>query len=155
MGVRAILLQKAVLVDAGQWETGRMTKAAFPLSKNRSLRLGNGWDWRVIRLEYASENCRILITFHRNKQNAHAYLGIEKGTDMHVICILESHSTHPGWHVHTSCDHAGGMLGRLRWPGIRRIPRKGSFHRAISGVLSKDDVLGRALEAFRALKALE
>src|SRR5713226_2659168 len=104
MGVRALLLQDVAIVEAGKWTTGKMTKAAFPLSKNHSLRLGSGWDWRVVRMTYGGVPCRLLVAFHDLKQNAIAYLGIEAANDMRVVCMLENHSTHAGWHVHASCN---------------------------------------------------
>src|SRR6266446_4395964 len=126
MGVRALLQQDVAVVDVGQWTTGRMTKAAFPLSKNNSLRLGSGWEWRVLRLTYGGVQCRLLVAFHALKQNAFAHLGIETGNDTRVICMLETHSTHSGWHVHASCNEKDALPGRLRFPGQRRIPRKDS-----------------------------
>lgn len=152
MGLRSYLLANTSLVDGGKWETGKMTKAVFPLSKNNSLRLGNGWQWRLVRLKYGADVCRLLITLHEQKQNAHAYLGIESGADIRVICILEHHSTHGGWHLHASCDHNHAPLGRLRWPGIKRIPRGHGFNKEVDGLLTRDAVLVRALKAFRAFK---
>ena len=153
MGLRALLLRDAPVIDAGKWETGKMPKSAFPLSKNNSLRLGTGWHWRVIRLTYGEELCRILIAFHEGKQNAFAYFGIESGGDTRVVCSLEHHSTHPGWHVHAACDHMIAPLGRLRWPDIRRIPRKGHYQKGVGSLLTKDAVLHRTLSVFRAVSA--
>jgi hypothetical protein len=155
MGVRTFLLQENTLVDAGKWETGKMTRGAFPLTKNNSLRLGTGWVWRVVRVKYGGEVCRILIALHEEKQNAFAYIGIETNGDTRVICMLEQHSTHSGWHVHASCDHKDAPLGRLRWPALRRIPRKTSFHKPISGLLTKDLVLARAMRTFRTVVGAE
>jgi hypothetical protein len=151
MGVRALLQQDVAIVESGKWMTGKMTKAAFPLSKNSSLRLGSGWEWRVVHLTYGGVACRLLIAFHGMKQNAIAYLGIESGTDTRVVFMLENHSTHAGWHVHASCNHNDAPLGRLRFPTLRRIPRKGRHHTAIHGLLTKEDVLHRALNLFRAV----
>lgn len=149
MGVRGLLQQDVVIVDAGKWLTGKMMKTSFPMTKNHSLRLGSGWEWRVVRLTYGGVGCRLLVAFHPMKQNAMAYLGIESGPDTRVVCMLENHSTHVGWHVHASCNENDAPLGRLRFPGLRRIPRQGRRHNPV-GMLTKEAVLHRALSLFRA-----
>ena len=154
MGIRALLQQNVAIVEAVQWTTGKMAKAAFPLTKNNSFRLGTGWDWRVVRLTYGGVPYRLLVAFHSMKQNALAYLGIETGNDTLVVCMLETHSTHAGWHVHASCNEKDALPGRLRFPGLRRIPRKDSRHTAI-GLFTKEDVLRRALRLFRAVSLKE
>ena len=102
-----------------------------------------------------STACRLLVAFHERKQNAQALFGIEVGEDTRVICQLEHHSTHGGWHVHASCDHSDAPLGKLRWPGQRRIPRKGRFHQPIEGLLTKEAVWHRELKLFRAVPPTE
>lgn len=77
-----------------------MPKAAFPLSKNNSFRLGTGWDWCVHTLDCEGQAMRLLIAFHAGKQEYLAWLAIDTGTDLGLIARLEHHASHLGWHVH-------------------------------------------------------
>lgn len=153
MGVRAFLQKSKVIVDAGTWQTGKMKKNALPLSKNRSFRLGLAWQYRVLRLTIDSQPCRILLALNEPKQNAFILLGIEEQSDTRIIACLEHHSTHPGWHIHTDCDMSKGFSGRLRWPGMTRIPGKGKKHSLNTGFLNQDAVIAKAFQVFRLSKS--
>ena len=77
-----------------------MPKAAFPLSKNSSFRLGTGWDWCVHVVDCAGQAMRLLIAFNAGKQEYLAWLAIDTGNDLGLIARLEYHASHLGWHVH-------------------------------------------------------
>ena len=88
-------------VNTGVWITGKkMPKTAFPLRGTQSYRLAGTWTWRLI--TFVAESCdyRILIAYKADKQEFRAMLGVLVGKEMTVLCRIEHHGSHPGWHVH-------------------------------------------------------
>lgn len=150
MTLRALIRKPKTITDVGEWKAGKMPKTAFPLSKARHYRLGDGWRWRVIHFESDGGDFRLLIALHEGKQNACALLGEVIGDDnTKVIVALETHSTHPGWHVHANCGLTGTTAGRLRDPDMKRIPDNPGSCKPHGALLIHDDVLARAATLFR------
>lgn len=88
-------------VSIGTWTTGKkMPKTTFPLRGNQSYRLAGTWTWRLISFVAASENYRVLLAHKADKQEFMAMLGHLVGREMTVLCRIEHHGSHPGWHVH-------------------------------------------------------
>lgn len=94
----------------------------FPLSKAKSFRVGTvGWRWRLILLDADATRFRLLCMYHTGKQNFVAILATPVGADLLVLGALESHGTHPGWHVHAPCKSPkAANSGRLRYDGMIR-----------------------------------
>ncbi len=86
---------------------------------------------------------------HHGKQNAFAVLGKIVGSDTLVVASLETHSTHPGWHLHGDCKMSNAVSGRMRWPDGMRIPGKARRHSSVAGLISANDVLVKASKVFR------
>jgi hypothetical protein len=88
-------------LDLGTWATGkRMPKSAFPLRPNQAYRLGGAWTWRVISFALDGRYYRVLLAHQSDKQEFIGMLGrLEEGV-MTVLCRIEHHGSHPGWHVH-------------------------------------------------------
>src|SRR3546814_13774424 len=57
------------------------------------------------------------------------------------IAQYEFHGTHPGWHVHASCedDVEGLPQGVMRHPGQRRLPSPRGYHRDMIFAAHDDD----------------
>lgn len=88
-------------VSIGTWTTGKkMPKTTFPLRGNQAYRLAGTWTWRLITFVAASENYRVLLAYKADKQEFMAMLGHLVGREMTVLCRIEHHGSHPGWHVH-------------------------------------------------------
>jgi len=88
-------------VSTGNWTTGKkMPKTAFPLRSNHSYRLAGTWTWRLISFAVSGEQYRVLLAHKAEKQEFMAMLGHLVDRDMTVLCRIEHHGSHPGWHVH-------------------------------------------------------
>lgn len=133
MTLRDFIRAKKTVIEAGSWSNKRMPKTGgkFRLSKARSFRVGApGWRWRVMNLECEGHSYQLLVTYHAAKQNFVAILTTPVADDLLVLACLEYHSTHRGWHAHAWCKEADGThRGRLRYPGMRRVPPGGAHHR--------------------------
>lgn len=97
--IRAIRGQKE-LIESGGWQSGKMPRTCFPLSKNKSFTLGAGWDWRVFTLQSGSDVFRLLVAFRSDKEQYLAWLGLKDGDDQALLARLEFHPSHHGWHCH-------------------------------------------------------
>lgn len=124
MTLRAFVKAEKTLVDAGSWSDKKMPKTGgkFPLSKARSFRVGApGWRWRVVQVESANVQYRVLVMYHAGKRNYVALVATPVGGDLLILGALENHSTHPGWHVHAGCkEPVAADSGRLRYDSMRR-----------------------------------
>ena len=142
MTLREFVKAKKLLVDAGTWSDKKMPKTGgkFPLSKARSFRVGSpGWRWRVLQVESASVQYRVLVMYHAGKRNYLAAVATSLGSDLLVLGVLENHSTHPGWHVHASCKKPlAADSGRLRYEAMRRTAM-GAFRNALLPFPDCDD----------------
>lgn len=88
-------------LNTGSWKTGKkMPKSSFPLRGSQSYRLPGTWTWRIISFVSDSESYRVLLAYKAEKQEFIAMLGHIVGRDMTVLCRIEHHGSHPGWHVH-------------------------------------------------------
>ena len=92
--------REKTITDGGKWTYGKMTHAAFPLSRNHGYRLGQYWNWRVIELELEGALYRLLVAYEPRKLQYRAWLGLVKGDDQILLARLEYHPDHLGWHCH-------------------------------------------------------
>ncbi len=100
LALKAIRSPKLV-VDTTGWNSGKIPKAAFPLSHVKSHhKLGRGWQWTVHTVTDEHRTYRVLVAFEQGKQQYWAWLGAEFGDDQAVIARVEFHATHDGWHCH-------------------------------------------------------
>jgi hypothetical protein len=130
------------ITDWGKWESGKMPRSAFPLSKakNRAYRLGSAFRWRVVVFTALDAVCRLLIAYNPNKEEYRAVLGLEGEKDTAILACFEFHGTHPGWHVLPACGDANQVpRGMMRGPWQRRMPRARQFHRRQSYRASDDN----------------
>ena len=153
MRLKDIIKAEKAVVDWGRWRAGgRMPKSAFCLSKPRGryYRLG-AYRWRVVCFEALGAAFRLLIAYHRGKEQYRAVLAIERERDMAVLAQYEFHGAHPGWHVLATCDEVDDApTGMMRHPWQRRLPRARGYHRRVNFRVSSDDkALTVAAEFFR------
>lgn len=107
--LQAIRLPK-LLVEGGKWQTGKMPRTAFPLSKAHSYALGTGWQWCVHRLVSAEGSFRLLIAYHPGKEQYQAWLGLEVNNDQALLARLEYHpDADHGWHCHLKRGSIGDV----------------------------------------------
>jgi len=153
MSLRTFIRARKTIEDAGAWSDKRMPKTGgkFPLTKNRSLRVGAiGWRWRVVLLSAGANRYRLLITYHKAKGTYLAALGLECAQDTLVLGCLEYHATHVGWHMHGCCvDTDNRNSGRLRYPEMIRVPSPKQKHRNANQELTDASSLEIAARYFR------
>lgn len=124
--------EKQVASDTG-WSDKKMPKTGrrFPLTKARNFRLGSGWRWCALEIDAEGRSYRLLVAYNPLKENFLALLGTAVSAEESlVLASLESHGSHPGWHVHGCCATVGSAaFGRLRYPEMVRIPDGKRPHR--------------------------
>lgn len=86
-------------VRIGNWETGPVPKAKFPLTRNK-LSLGRGWKWRVVTFSALRRNFVVLVALNEEKEYYRATLAMKDGKTLKVICFHELHADHWNWHCH-------------------------------------------------------
>lgn len=86
-------------VKIGDWETGSISKAKFPLTRNK-LSLGRGWKWRVVTFNALKERFVVLVAISEEKEAYRATLAMRSGKTLKVICFHELHTDHWNWHCH-------------------------------------------------------
>jgi hypothetical protein len=107
------------VVETGKWQSGKMPKGLYPLSKNTSVRLGSGWEYCVHKLT-GPNPMSLLIAFHPGKRNYLAWLALEHGNDQAILARFEHHSSHDGWHVHLKPDD----LTQISWGVVKQQGEK-------------------------------
>jgi hypothetical protein len=109
------------MVDVGSWKTGKLQPKSFPLNSG-GIPYGPRCTWRVCRLSVGSNDLRLLVVIHKEKQNYLAVLGEMVDSKLYILSSLESHATHPGLHCHAACDRTmPAFSGSMRYPGV--VPR--------------------------------
>ncbi len=154
MRVRRLLAKPKVVVKAGDWKTGKMTRNAFPLHRSRSLVLGVHWTWRVdvlnMKEDRTGRELRLLTAFEPSKQNFLAWLSYKRGDSYVVLGRLEFHGTEPGIHAHAACDAEADEItpGIVKPLGTRRAPRYGQRHRRDGYEMTENTALSTAFRFF-------
>ena len=100
-GAAWVRSQDKANIELGNWNRSkRMPKSAFPLRINQAYRLPGTWTWRVLKFDVDEFQYRVLLAYKLEKQEFIAMLGLFVKDDTTVLCRVEHHGSHPGWHVH-------------------------------------------------------
>jgi len=113
MDLKGIIKAKKMVLNDTTWHSGKLKKNDFPLSKNRGLKLGSQWEWRIITFLCLGCELRLLISFNSAKSSSNSWLGVSVKSDTVVLARIEFHATHGTWHVHTNCGNTENII-----PGI-------------------------------------
>lgn len=128
MRVRQILHErKSMLTDSG-WKTSAIPpreSGIFPKSKP----LGKGWKWRACQAHGFSGNYNCLVQCNPDKDNWKGWLVLGTDHGPSIIARLEHHGSHPGLHVHSSCERSGIDCGGPSIGNLSRFPNSSSLHR--------------------------
>lgn len=146
-------------IRAGEWASGKMPKAKFPLSKagRRAYNIGSAWRWRFIEFEALDLSFVMRVIVAEGKLRASAHLAIRRDRDCVVIGCYEYHpDLVTGWHLHTICgDLTKAPAGTLvhgpwvkRLPGVRATHRRKAFRSDMEGGL-EGWLWGETLRFFR------
>ena len=149
MRPRQLIRKPKTVTKAGKWETGKMGKQAFPLSRGRYYVLGARWTWRVDVLTAAGFECRLLTAFEPSTDQYLALLTYRRGSVYVVVARLEYHGHEPGLHCHAACEPLSTVTGGVVKPyGTQRLPRHGSRHRRASYDMTQAGALQTSFRFF-------
>jgi hypothetical protein len=125
-------------IKIGQWRSGKVPKADFPLAKG-PYALGRAYKWNVITFQALGAECRVLVVFNEAKEKYEAILGvIGPSGGMCVLCSYEYHASEPGWHCHATHDDSTTLTkSYMRGPWIKRVPAARKPHRTFKHVKFK------------------
>lgn len=100
-GAAWVRLSEKEDVSTGSWNKGKkMPKTAFPLRPSHAYQLAGTWSWRMVSFSAGGEKYRVLLAHKYEKQEFLAMLGRIDSREMTLLCRVEHHGSHPGWHVH-------------------------------------------------------
>jgi len=134
----ALIRAGKTVVEVGTWQSGRLPRTAFPLSRS-PIKLGPTWRWRLERLRAGVADLRLLVFFRMDREEFAAWLAQDTTAGLVILARLEDHGTHPGLHLHIQCrDDVGRPVGRQVYPGLLRLPRSGTLHRRRGGFTEMD-----------------
>jgi hypothetical protein len=85
-------------LTVGEWKSGKVTNAAFPLG--RALPYGPSWQWRVVEFRALGKRFYVLILLNPETEYYSAVLAMEHHKGLQVICHHELHTSHRRWHCH-------------------------------------------------------
>ena len=150
MRARQLLLRPNVLMKAGDWKTGTMTRNAFPLSRTRNFQLGVRWTWRVDILEIEGTECRLLTAFESSKNNFLGWFSYRRGDTYTMVARLEFHGHEPGLHCHACCDDLHNVqIGVVKpYPSVR-LPNARAKHRREKFEITETSALSTSFRFFR------
>ena len=137
-------------VQFGDWKSGAIPKAQFPLTRSK-LSLGRGWKWRVVTFNAVGQSFVCLVALSTEKESYRAMLGLKDGQTLKVICHHELHTDHWNWHCHMIYGNVletfSGVLrdkNRMKpWPSFNKDECTVPFE------VSKESALSIAAARFR------
>jgi len=122
INLRRIVRASKSEIAIGKWHNGKVPKSEFPIGKT-SYRLGNAFQWCVIKFTALSIEFKVLVVMNPSKEKFQAILGAPDSSSIRILCTYEYHADEPGWHCHAACDEIAKVpLGYARGPWVRRIP---------------------------------
>ena len=151
MNITEIIRALKTDVSVGQWNTGHVSRSAFPISSARAknYKFGSEYKWRVVKFDCLNRSFRILILLNEAKQIYRATLGIEVENEMAIICQHEFHASEPGWHCHvTMADDSTLPIGVVR-QHLRRWPASSARHSRMEFGVSMANAVSLAAARFR------
>lgn len=138
MLLRDVIRATKVITSAGQWQSGKMPRSAFPLSKSKAkaYRLGNR-RWRAA--SFTARGCvfRLLVSYSYGLGQYQAMLGMDDGGDTKLLARIEKHPTHGGWHMHVACDSDDAPAGIKKGPWVRCL--HAALHKKYKKVVPQTD----------------
>lgn len=139
-------------IKIGEWNTGKVPYANFPIRNKKALRLGSSFEWCIVRFTALDFECRVLVVLNVAKAKYEAIYGVDTDEGLRILCSYEYHpDVTPGWHCHASCDDLDKVpAATMRGPWVRRIPGVRRTHRRRDwGIETQNQALRTALERYR------
>jgi len=139
--------------EIGEWKSGHIPRAQFPLSrvKPKSYKFGPDYRWRIARFETSLGKYRVLVLLNESKAIFRATLASETPTgDLVVLCQHEYHQSEPGWHCHVSFADIDLMPHGVFRSHLDRWPKYKSNSEARHGFnVEEKNALSIAANVFR------
>ena len=153
MRLRQIIAASKTNIKTGEWHTGKVPRADFPMAK-AAYGLGNSFRWRVISFAVLGTECRVLVVVNAPKQKYEAVLGVMASNGLRILCSYEYHPSEPGWHCHATHDDTDTLtIGCMRGPWVRRVPGARRTHRQRKfskfQIADNDDAIRFAVDRYR------
>ncbi len=104
-------------LKVGPWQSGkRLPKTA--IRTKRPYPVTGKWTWRLISFTCGGEPYKVLLKHRKERQDFMAML-VHDGVEATVLCRVEHHGSHPGWHVHYQ-PNSPFVAGVVRTPNEKR-----------------------------------
>lgn len=151
MNLKAIVCASKSDIRVGDWKTGKIPKAEFPLSRarDRDYKFGPAYDWCIIKFDALGFDCRVRLLLREGREIFYATLGIVEGGDTRIICSYEFHGTEPGWHCHSKCGRIADIEPGQNRFSSKRLPQGGRFHRDKTFGVTKNTAKHVAFDFYR------
>lgn len=151
MRLRDIIRAEKTDIQISDWTRGRISRAAFPLSKakGKHYKQGSAYEWAVIRFAALGGTFRILLRLNESKAIFSATLGMDDGGDTKTLCVHEFHASEPGWHCHVDLRDVSEVAPGLHRANMRRWPRGSAPHSRLVFGVTKANAIGAALRFYR------
>lgn len=103
-------------VNTGAWKTGRMPKTI--IKTKGPYALSGSWCWRVITFQAGGQPYLVLLA-HRAERGDFLAMLLHSGKEATMLCRVEHHGSHPGWHVHYQAERPF-ITGVTNFPRLRK-----------------------------------
>jgi hypothetical protein len=123
MRVRHLVAEPKEQVEVTEWRNDDIPPRYAPcFTKTYPQR--NGWEWRSAKAKAPGSDREyiLLCRCHVTKDDWKATLILKKDEGGSVVSRFEFHSSHPGLHIHASCDNGGELVGPVGMSEVDRLP---------------------------------
>ncbi|WP_283177882.1 hypothetical protein [Gemmobacter sp. 24YEA27] len=80
--------------------------------------LAGSWSWRIITFNAEGHPYSILLA-HRAERGDFLAMLVHAGKEATMLCRVEHHGSHPGWHVHYQAERPF-LTGVTNFPRLRK-----------------------------------
>jgi hypothetical protein len=153
MRVKSFIRSQKSNVKSSAWSQEKLKSKDFSVSNHRGgvYPLTRLWRWKVTSLEVVDRKFKLLTAYHTKVPEFQAVVAENLGDISRVFASLEFHQSHPGWHLHSTCDVIELVsVGLSRPREFVRLPSAQKPHRCVkitNGSLSMNDDLADSIVA--------
>jgi hypothetical protein len=153
MRVKSFIRSQKSNVSSTAWSQEKLKSKDFSISNHKGgvYPLTRAWRWKVRTLEATGRKFKLLTAYHTKVPEFQAVVAESLGEVSRVFASLEFHQSHPGWHLHSTCDIIELVsVGVSRPREFIRLPSAQKPHRCIKltdGILTMSDDLADAIVA--------
>lgn len=151
MKLRDVIQAEKTEINIGDWKSGKIPYADFPMPRARSkhYKFGPDFKWCVIRFSALGRNFRVRVLLREGREIFRAALLDCSGAESRVLCEYEYHGTEPGWHCHAHCDQIVGAAASFARFGSIRLPSARNNHRRRAFGVTMANAKQRAMKFYK------